>query len=195
MTCLASLVRISGPDLELVSLEEAKKQLRIEADFTDDDEQIERLIKAAREHVEDYTDRAFVEQRLQMKWAGFPAALTLRRPPVIAIEAVAYIDSNGVEQLVDPAGYTVNLDARQPMIVPSYGQYWPGGRVQPGAVTVTYLAGYVSSGSPTDAVLVPEQAKQAALLHLEAHYDRDPRSFALLMKACNDKLDQLRVYS
>lgn len=195
MTCLASLVRISGPDVELVTLAEAKKQLRIESDFTDDDEQIERLIKSAREHVEEYTDRAFVEQRLQMRWAGFPAALTLRRPPIIAIESVAYIDNNGAEQLVDPAGYTVNIDARQPMIVPSYGNYWPGGRVQPGAITVTYHAGYVSSGSPTDAVLVPEEAKQAALLHLEAHYERDPRSFELLLKACNAKLDQLRVHS
>lgn len=42
--------------LDIITLEQAKNHLRIDCDFTEDDEAIERMIKSALEYVETYTN-------------------------------------------------------------------------------------------------------------------------------------------
>lgn len=64
--------RIEPPKEEPVTLDQARRHLRIVAGDTSQDELITGLIQAAREYAEDYTRRAFVQQRWQLVLDQFP---------------------------------------------------------------------------------------------------------------------------
>ena len=57
-----ALERVSGPDIEPITLAEAKRHLGEFDDVTTRDDDVSGLIQAAREWVEDYTARALIDQ-------------------------------------------------------------------------------------------------------------------------------------
>jgi hypothetical protein len=63
----------------LLSLEKAKKQLRIDAEFTDEDNLIQSYIDAAQEASENYINRGISERNFVMELSAFVTPLTFER--------------------------------------------------------------------------------------------------------------------
>ena len=187
------LERISNPEIEPVTLAEAKRHIRQFVNVTTEDDDIELLIQVAREWVEEYTGRVLIDQtwRLTVEPQVFiptatdavdapPGAssgacawtrdnrILLRRSPVLSIEALATLDAQGNETAVDPSGYVLwNAGTKWPSIGPGTAAAWPSS-----AFRVTFRAGFADrTGSPiTGAEVVPPAFKHAIKLIL-AHYD------------------------
>lgn len=160
------LAIVTPPASEPLTLAEAKAHLRI--DHADQDGRINGLIRAAREYVERHTGRQLMQAEWNVTFDRFPcsSAEELRLPlwPVQSISSIKYLDAAGVEQTWSSASYTAYV-AREPAIIrPSYGNYWPSTRDEPGAVRVRQVSGYASAAA------IPEIAKQVMYL-LIGHWD------------------------
>lgn len=200
------LRRIVEPQIEPVSVEEAKSQCLIDADITKFDTDLRDWIKAARELAEEYTKRSFIEQVWVYSSPAFPAdgcswddaGIPLPRGPVIRINSVTYLDNDGARQALTDAQYLQVLDDDPPRLFPAYNTFWPTGRAQQGAVQIEYVAGYAAAGSPVDAENVPARAKQAIKL-LVGHWlaCREAGAPVVLNEipyGFERSLDSLRIY-
>ena len=162
---------------EPVTLAELKLHMRI----VDDAEHslISALNTAARQYVEDYTQRAIAVQTYLLTLDGFPieshpswyppvepyprpwdVAIELPRSPVSSVTSVVYDDPAGTATTLADDQYRLDLGGAVPLIVPAYGKRWPATRPQIGSVRITFVAGYTT---------VPEGLKCAIKL-LVAHW-------------------------
>lgn len=196
-----TLERVSGPEIEPVTLDEMKRHLRAYDSVSEEDADIEALITAAREWVEDYTGRALVDQtwRLTVEKgtalagalggdtvSGFPrfglycglfrwlhaGEFRLRKSPVLEITSFKSVDAAGVETDVDSATYALReADSKYPRLAGLSGATWYSGTFR-----ITFRAGFCDlTGSPQDDLsAIPVRYKQAIKLWVEANYDRDP---------------------
>ncbi|MEL7609497.1 MAG: head-tail connector protein [Bacillota bacterium] len=142
---------ITPPAAEPVSLADAKLHLR--ADGTAEDTLISNLIVAAREHCEDETRRALVEQTIE----AYPQAFgdPLPRPPMRDVLSVVYKDSSGVEHTLT-AGQDYLVDIVHERLVLPPRKSWPVFEPYPvSPITIQYTAGYDS---------LPKTIRQAMLL-------------------------------
>jgi len=161
-----SLVLVTPPAVEPVSLAEAKAHLRI--DDTADDAVVSALITTARNLVEEHTSRALVSQTWELQLDGWPCVIRLPRPPLVSVLSITYTDPNGAERTLAPAAYKVDTVTEPGRIVSAYGLSWPDCRDEIAAVRVRYSAGY---GPAAD---VPAALRHAVLLtaaHLYDHRD------------------------
>jgi len=90
-------------------------------------------------------------------FTGYEIFLPL--PPMIAIEAITYMDSvTGTVQTLDPSQYLV-VSSNQTSITPAYGTVWPQTQDQKAAVAVKFTAGYaapITAADPTaDTITAP----------------------------------------
>lgn len=154
---------ITPPTEEPITLEEAKANLR--AIGADEDADIERMIRAARQMAEERLNRALMPQVLAFGADGFCSALRVPRPPMRQLDSITYIDTDGTAQVLPGAAYIVDGFADPPLITAAYGAPWPTTRAQTGAVVVQYQAGY------DDAASVPEPIRQWMLLAINAFYE------------------------
>ena len=157
-----ALKLIIPPAEEPVTLAEAKAQCRV--DGSEDDAFITALIHSAREMAEAQTGRALINQTLELVLDAFPAAFVLRRPPIVSVVSVKFLDAEGIEQTLDPADTLLDKDSEPGYLVPAYGKAWPVSYPVPNAVRVRYVAGY---GTPAD---VPQSIKQWMLLMIGTAY-------------------------
>lgn len=158
------LMRTSDPSEEPVSLAEAKSHLRV--DVSDDDTLIEGLIKAARIYAENATRRALVTQTWQLELDDWPGGdvIELRRPPLVSVTSVKYVDSNGDSNTFAASNYDVDTTTEPGRIVLGYGKTWPTATLRlMSPIAVVYVAGYGAASA------VPQQMKQMMLL-LVAHW-------------------------
>jgi uncharacterized phiE125 gp8 family phage protein len=168
-----SLVVATEPAVEPVTLAEAKQHLRV--DTSDDDTYIEALIVSTRQYAEEYIDRALVSQQLTLRMDTFPGEFELPRPPMassgtLTATTITYSLDPGssgtatpTTTTLDVASYRVDRESTPGKIRTVYGGTWPSHLSDPNAVTVTWWAGYGTSGSD-----VP-QAIKSAMLMLIAH--------------------------
>ncbi len=149
---------------EPISLCDAKTFLNIS--HAHDDVFIGILITAAREYIE-ARDHILSPQTWEMTLDRFPACrwepVRLWKRPVVSVESIDYIDSDGNPQTWSPSEYQTALTSDPPRIVPVHGGNWPTVRCQPEAVTIRFKAGYSNSPVETPSRLV------AAMLLLIGH--------------------------
>lgn len=200
-----------APNSEPVDLTQARTHLGIDEDFTDDDAYITALIKAARRLCEGYSGLSFITQVRQMKLDAFPcytigsSYFSRRKPndsiivpygPVQSIDSIKYLDSDGVEQTLDPALYRADTHSELARIFPSPGAgSWPATSQEPNAVTIEYTAGH----DDVSGDYVPEEAKQAILLQVGTLYQNrqdEVTGTSVNMISWNSKalLDNIKVY-
>lgn len=164
-----ALIPISGPAEEPVSLEEIKDYLHV--DFDEDDASLRAFITAARLKIEQRCQRAFSPQQWEYRVPEFADSIEIPMRPTIDVDAVKYLDADGVEQDVDPAAYAFVLggdDASQIIRL----RTWPTTAQRPDAVRIRFTAGYPSDESPEDpAGDVPETIKQAIRWLVGHFYD------------------------
>ena len=71
-----ALVLVTPPAEEPISLDEAKSDMRVDADFTEHDALIEGYIAAGRQHAETICRRAFVTQSWRITADRFPSPMS-----------------------------------------------------------------------------------------------------------------------
>jgi uncharacterized phiE125 gp8 family phage protein len=151
------LVLLEPPGAPLVSLEEA--QIHLRADNVEESALITSLVAAATAQAEAFCRRRFVSQRWRATFDAFPAgALVVPHPPLVSVEALTYVDRDGIVQTLDAAEYVVRAAETPGEIVPAYGTRWPATRQVVDAVAVEFTCGY---GAPE---AVPEPIRRAVLL-------------------------------
>lgn len=172
ITPYRSLIRLTPPVVEPISLRQAKRQCRV--DISDEDEYIQTLIASARDYVEQQLDTTLITTVWQARYDGFPLwPIVLPRPPMAAADVVVtYNDTQNTTQTITSAGGDFQIDAKSMpgRILPHYSGFWPVPRGDEGCVSVQWSAGYGSSGEST-----PPTIKHLILL-LVAHWfsSREP---------------------
>lgn len=159
------LVLVEGPAAAVLSLEDAKAQLEVtDGDW---DSLIEGYIAAATELLDGPSGllgRALLEQQWTVHFDDcFPGwRIPIPLCPLISVDTIAYVDAQGVTQIVAPSDYVV-LDGPAAAVQPAYGKAWPAPRPQPRSVSITFTAGYEAVPKP---IVV-------AIQMLVAHYFRN----------------------
>ena len=170
MKHVRSLRRVSGPEVEPVSVADAKLHLRVDSET--DDTYIAGLISAAREWCEVYTDRTFVHTQYAMTMDTFPWEIELPRPPVAVAAgntatAVTYARETGGTDTLPTSEYRVDRNAEPGVIRTVYAGTWPSHLIDRNSITVTWWAGYGEDGTK-----VPKVVKSAILMLVGFWYER-----------------------
>ncbi len=152
--------QLSAPAVEPLTLADAKRQLNVDLDFTDDDLVITRLIAAARQYAENRTRSSFITQQWSLVTDAFVGSgpsdgiLILEHGPVQGIDSITYLDMAGTVQTMPPADYVADLSGVLGRVQPKFGQVWPATLPQIGAVTVNFTAGYGATAASVPQGLV-----------------------------------------
>ena len=163
-----SLTETVAPSVEPITTAEAKTELRVE--HSEEDDLIDRKIKAARRMVEKITRRSLINTTFTLKLDAFPVEIRTPRSPLSSVTSITHIDCDGNSQTVASSVYDVDTDTEPGRIFLKFDQSWPDTRTINNAVTVTFVAGFGSAASS-----VPESLRSAVRL-LAAHYyeQREP---------------------
>lgn len=153
-----SLITITPPAVEPVSMAEAKEWCRVETLDTSQDVSLANLIKAARERAESITGRAFIQRTVEQQAASFPGyrcnwghSIQLEVSPAVSITSITYRDADGAVQTLDAGAYFLDAYAVPSIVWPTYATTWPSARLTPDSLKIRYVAGYAGSAdSPPD---------------------------------------------
>jgi uncharacterized phiE125 gp8 family phage protein len=170
-----SLIRLTQPTVEPVSIADAKAQCRVD-DTGEDLNLFAAYISAARGWAESYTERTFIHTQWQLRTDAFPWEFRLPFPPMAT--ATGFTDVtltytsgivNGIGTVVtlDPSNYRVDRQQTPGGVRTLYGQTWPAYIVDRNSVTLTWWAGYGEDGTKVPA------AVKSAILMLVAHLFRN----------------------
>lgn len=154
---------VSGEVGAAITVAQGKTHLRIT--HSDEDTYIEALTLVATEWCEEFQRRVYVQREVIDKFDKFPATIRPRRSPLISVDSLKYIDTDGVLQTIDAADYEVGTYKEPGRITPAYNVSWPSIRAQINAVTLTYQAGYVNRAS------IPTEIKHAVKLMVGHLYE------------------------
>lgn len=160
--------RTTPPTVEPLTLEEAKRHLRVTS--SDQDAEVAALLAAARARCEGYLERALVTQTWEARfddfWGG--ADLVLPYPNLLAISSIKYLaDESDTLTTVASTVYEVDTLSVPGRVRLKPAQVWPTPYGRPNAVQVIWTAGYGASEAS-----VPDTVRQAVRLLL-GHYDRN----------------------
>lgn len=157
--------RLTEPTAEPLTLDQAKEHLRIESDFTLDDDLIRAYISAARDRCEKYCNRAWSEAQFYAIFPGLPdlsEPFYLPFPDVTEVIAISYYDSVNAERSIASSDYMFD-PSRQWIIT---GDAWP---TTARGLKVTFTAGPDLDSSPADPV--PEGVLMAMKLYIADFYE------------------------
>lgn len=161
------LAQTVAPTLEPLLLPEVKRHLRI--DHTDDDVYLtDYLIPAAREYVEDETERQLITATWALKLPRFPDCgepLKLPKPKLLTVSTITYY-TDDVSTTWSSTAYSVLTTEHIGAVSESTEDNWPDTDTRRDAVTVTYTAGYGAASSA-----VPLKIKQAMFLLIGNWYE------------------------
>lgn len=179
----STLVQTTAPANDIMSLVEARAQLRVIPYGSplahDDDGLIQRMIDTVTNEldgIDGWLGRALITQEFEYSLDRFPKGdkrihlpLTSRKTADSAspIVSFTYNDVNGDTQtLVEDTDFIVNLKGDLQYVEPVYGTYWPSVRVGTEAVTIKYNAGYGDTSAD-----IPEVIRNYAFYRLGQLYE------------------------
>jgi len=140
---------VTAPTMEPLDLEEVKKQRRFSA--TSLDTLFDTWIASARQQFEEETGLQLLTAGRVFLLDEVPAqsVIMVGRGPVQSIDAVTYLDSDGVEQTFDAANYamvppmaTVDTYPQPGGLRLASGSTWPTATTQTHCLRIAYTAGY-----------------------------------------------------
>ena len=145
---------ITAPVKEPVSLDEAKEACRLELDETDSDFDLELLIQATREYVEDKLAATIHETTLESTWDCWPACNYIALPratPLVSVTSFKYTDEDGVETTWASSNYIVDTDSVPGRVYLTSGGTWPSTTLYPAnGIRIRYVAGIATSSPVTE---------------------------------------------
>lgn len=150
-----SLRLITDATTEPLTLEQARRHLRIDDDNTAEDSDISDMIVTARRQAEHETGRALTSQVWERVLDEFPEAeIELGKASVINVVSIKYIDTAGIEQTLSSALYVLDADTDPGYVLPAAGVDWP--QTYPdttNAVRVRFTTGYLADSDKDRAML------------------------------------------
>lgn len=134
------LVEQPAIDDEPITLDQAKSHLRIGKPGVDhpEDENIKRMIAAARKAAENFCNRVIAVTSLEYKSNDFYMDLA---GPLVSISSVKYLDAAGTLATLAATVYEPGADRDKPTLRTKIGQSFPSVYGREDAVTVTFIAG------------------------------------------------------
>jgi uncharacterized phiE125 gp8 family phage protein len=151
-----SLLKLTEPEAMPVSVEEMKAHTRVDADL--EDATLAGFIRSASEHIEDIAAIALITATWEWTIDRFPPhGVYIRLPvaPVSEVTSIAYLDTEGVAQALDPAV----ILRRGDRIVLAPNAEWPATWRGLDVITVTFQAGYGDNWND-----VPHALRQATAM-------------------------------
>jgi uncharacterized phiE125 gp8 family phage protein len=137
---------------------------------TTEDNELTKIIKAARGYCEKYQNRAYITQTWELWLDGFPAEdfIPLPLPPLQSITSIEYYDTADVKYTLASTVYSaVTKDHYNPGAKLKYGQSWPSTTLRPAeGVCITFVAGYGATSAS-----VPDEPIFAMLLIIKDFYE------------------------
>ena len=106
------------------------------------DAEVEQAVRTYTDEAEFETQRALIEQTLQMTMPRFEPVIELPRPRLLSVVHVKFIDPAGVPRELHPDDYTVDTESEPGRLLPAPGKAWPATAARINAVEVRYIAGY-----------------------------------------------------
>ena len=162
---MGGLKLITAPTSEPLSVTFTKKHLRVEG--TDDDDYIRSLIVAARINREAFTGRQFITATWEWNLDSFRSAvLEVPNPPLIKVNSIKYIDTDGILQTWAASKYDVDTVSQPGRITPAFGEDYPSTRDVMNAVVINFDAGY---GAADTVPLNLKQSMQEIVGHMYEH--------------------------
>ncbi len=170
-------VVVVTPPASVISLDEAKRHLRVDHD--DEDALIAGMVAAATRHLaspQGWLGRSIGVQTLELRMCSFDAQcrgdmITLPFPPIVEVVSVTYADTEGVDQTVADTDWRIVGDR---FLAPVYQGRWPAARLDHESVRIRYRAGYADAepeGGGDPVRTVPEEIIAAILLHVGVLYE------------------------
>lgn len=181
-----------------LSVFEAKRQLRIEAEDTDQDDHIASLCAAAHSHIERSLGYPILRQTRETHLAQFPCGpIWLGAGEGLTVLQVRYADTAGAVQVLPTNAWALDAVSRIAKLWPvssdgSGSGTWPSTSVRPSAVVVEWQAGWAT---PAD---VPDDLLHAMKL-LVGHWDQNREAVVVgsinsdLRVALDDLLSPFRL--
>ena len=148
---------------ELITVDEAKAHLRVDGD--DENGLIGDIIVDARGWIESYTGLILTRRTVKEVLPRFTSRL--RSWPIETIDAVSYVDGDGVLQLLDAALYVPQLAARPGALL---GRSWPS-LYRGSRITVDLTAGFASVAEVKE--FAPNLMRAMLLLIAGFYHDRE----------------------
>lgn len=180
-----------APASEPITLDDAKRQLKIVLSDTSYDDELTPLITDARQWIErryglsiitqkreqrqdEFYSRLYPRRLSPMSYVGYRYPIRLLYPPVQTVESVKYIDTDGNEQTLAAntdyrvAGLMAPIEGAQDIIVARLYPVnsWPTFRYIPEAITIEYTCGYGD-----DPENVPSVIKRGILMVLTHFFE------------------------
>lgn len=152
-----------------IDLAAAKEFLRIEADDTTFDVELQVLVGDAIGHVEAVTSTRAITQTVQIAADSFADLAALPIGPVREIVSVSYTGTDGIAVTFDGAAIELFGMGLAMGIRPVFGTAWPMPARREGVITVTLVVGYGDDAGAVPAVII------ATMLRLvKAGFDGKP---------------------
>jgi uncharacterized phiE125 gp8 family phage protein len=153
------------PATEPVTTDEAKEHANI--DETGRDSLIDAYITAARLWAEAFTKRQLITATWELRLDGFPIReIIVPRPPLSAVNSIAYTDENGDSQTWSSALYQTDSKSEPGRIKPIDTETFPTTQASTyNTVTVDFTAGYGA------AAVVPQRFKLAIQMVVAQWYE------------------------
>lgn len=148
--------------LEVVSLAKAKKQLRLEADFTDEDDLIQGYIDAAVENCEKFIGGHIIPKDMVIKMDRFDNPIIFEAYPLKQVTSVKYFTAD-TETTMDAAKYALTKQSEK-VVKLRFKEDTPSTDVRYDAVTVTAAVGFPGN-------VIPKPIVQAILLQVSDMYE------------------------
>ena len=86
---------------ELLSLQEVKKHLKIEEDFTEEDSLLQIYMEAAVSHLQSHLNRSVQNQQFEVFGCSFSDIQTFQKQTIISIDGIWFKGENGAYQLLN----------------------------------------------------------------------------------------------
>lgn len=145
-----------------VTLEEIKLHLRVDGD--DEDDLLEVYIPAAVAMCQQQINSSIMLQTWRLTLERFEDSVRLLNAPIQAIDAITYVDVNGATQTLDSGDYVLTGDTVTPT------DQWPEVKAGPGAVQITYKAGFSAGNEVAQQAAVPAAIKSWLMLTVGTMY-------------------------
>ncbi len=153
-----------------VTLQDAKAQLNLTSDDTDEDVYISGLIKSARQWVENYTQSKLITQTITKYWDAWPVdGFDIPYGNLQSVTSIKYTDTAGDQSTWGATNYIVdnNDSSQRGRVLLGYNKSYSSEALYPTAtpIAVEYVCGYGTTKGD-----VPGPIKAAIMLIVASHY-------------------------
>lgn len=193
----SSLLEVTPPTAEPVSVKLAKQHLRLGGDeeAADDHESLNlpAYISAARRHAELVTGLILTDAIYETRMPSFCYRMLLNAAPVAEVLGITYLDEDGVEQTVDPAVYVLDAHPWGPRVRLAHGQTWPITRGADGdEIAIRFRSPFGSTEDSPARLAIPDDLKVAILL-MTAHWYENREEVVIGSTATNVPLAAMHI--